>query len=159
MNVVTHFRSLTAELEALRDRVRNLLEKPPGDSTEPHWLTDGEWKESVLRTMLKRHLPRDIEPVRGFVVTEEGCSNQIDLMLFENSKPVLFRDGDLVFAAPGSVVRIFEVKTDVRSVSELGTHLSKLADNLSFIRRAPSSYSDLIGGPFSYQTADQVAIT
>lgn len=148
MDVEAHFRSLTQELEALRDRVRNLL----GDSPAPHWLTDGEWKESVLRTTLKRHLPRNIEPVRGFVVTENGCSSQIDVILFDNSQPVLFREGDLVFATPDAVIGIIEVKTNIRSLSELGSLLAQLADNIAFVRTADSGWEDMIGGLFSYQT-------
>jgi hypothetical protein len=43
MKVKAHFESLNRELEALRDRVRNF------SVAKPHWQTDGEWKESVLR--------------------------------------------------------------------------------------------------------------
>jgi hypothetical protein len=62
MDIRAHFASLTQELEALRDRVRNLSVE------DPHWPTDGEWKESVLRAVLKSYLPaprRALARLRG----------------------------------------------------------------------------------------------
>lgn len=88
MDTKNHFKSLSLELTALKDRVRNFID-------DAHWQTDGEWKESVLRTVLNRNLPYNVEAVRGFVITSHGCSKQIDVLLYDKSKPVLFRDGDL----------------------------------------------------------------
>ncbi|MBU8977509.1 hypothetical protein JI752_015265 [Lysobacter sp. MMG2] len=38
------FRSIKLEMDALKGRVRQLID-------DKHWLTDGEWKETVLRTV------------------------------------------------------------------------------------------------------------
>lgn len=46
MDPTIHFKSLALELNALKDRVRNFID-------DAHWLTDGEWKEAVLRAMLR----------------------------------------------------------------------------------------------------------
>ena len=60
MNLENYFRSLGNEVEALKNRVRDLK-----DSTQ--WLTDGEWKESVLRNVLRRNLPESVGVGNGFV--------------------------------------------------------------------------------------------
>ena len=49
-----YFISLSNELSSLKNRVRNFIQ---GE----HWLTDGEWKESVLRSFLRRNLPKSVE--------------------------------------------------------------------------------------------------
>ena len=41
-------------------------------------------------------MPAHIEPLRGFVVAPQIGSGQIDILLYDNRKPVLFRNGDLV---------------------------------------------------------------
>src|SRR5579872_2090540 len=50
MSLNSYFESLNDEMMGLRDRVRNFIKGQ-------HWLTDGEWKESVLRSILRRNLP------------------------------------------------------------------------------------------------------
>ena len=101
-----YFLSLTSELESLRNRVRSFIKGA-------HWLTDGEWKESVLRSLLRRNLPKTVQVGRGFVITENGASTQIDILIHDSTKPVLFQDGDLAFVTPDAVLGIIEVKTSV----------------------------------------------
>lgn len=95
-------RSVTAELKAVKSKIRNLV---------PHWATDGEWKEAALRTVLRRHLPRSHFIGRGFVV--DGCdySTQIDLLMLKPDQPTLFSDGDLAIVTPDVPNAIAEVKT------------------------------------------------
>src|SRR5260370_33239554 len=97
MNLERYFKSLGREVEALKTRVRDLK-----DST--HWLTDGEWKESVLRTILRRNLPETIAVGRGFVISEHHSSHQLDVLIYERSAPALFKDGELVFVTPDAVL-------------------------------------------------------
>lgn len=130
MDVSKYFTSISWELEALKNRVRNFI-------AHNHWQTDGEWKESVLRTILRRHLPDSIKVGRGFIVTPEGCSTQIDVLIYDASKPVLYRDGDLVFITSDAVKGIIEVKSTVRTV-ELSEILSKLAANAEFAHKQSS---------------------
>jgi len=127
MNVGAHYESLTRELEALKDRVRNF------DNTRG-WLADGEWKESVLRSILRRYLPAGIEPLRGYVVTGRNSSKQIDVLLYDSRAPVLFRDGDLVFITPDAVRGIIEVKTRIDTPKQLAKALAALAENASLVR-------------------------
>lgn len=104
----SYHRSMAEELNAVKDRVRNLIQ-------DAHWQTDGEWKEAALRSVLRKHAPSSIIVGRGFVVAEQGVSSQIDVLLVDGNKPVLFRDGDLVFVTPDAVRAIIEVKTTLDS--------------------------------------------
>ena len=69
MDVRKYFLSLSQELEALKKRVRFLI-------ADQHWQTDGEWKESVVRQVLRRHLPIDAVVGRGFIVSMSGYSSK-----------------------------------------------------------------------------------
>ena len=44
------YESVTAELMSVKDRVRNLI----GNA---HWLSDGRYKEAILKTIIGRFLP------------------------------------------------------------------------------------------------------
>lgn len=146
MDISAHFESLTRELEALRDRVRNF------SIMDPHWPTDGEWKESVLRSVLRSYLPAHVEPLRGFAVTQDRGSHQIDVLLYDNRKPVLFRNGDLIFVTPDAILGVVEVKSNIGDRSDLRAALQSLADNAQMIRSYKASREGLFAGLFSYTT-------
>jgi hypothetical protein len=123
-------RSIAAELSAIKDRLRNLV---------VHWPTDGAWKEAALRTVLRRHLPEVVVVGTGFIVTAEESSSQIDLMLVDASKPILFRDGDLMVVTPDAVLGIIEVKTAIDSGPEMTAVLAKL----SAVKAMCHGYADI----------------
>lgn len=130
MGMLEYHISLGSEFISLRNRVRNLMR-------DPHWLTDGEWKESVLRTMLRKHMPAGVVVGRGFIFTPEECSNQIDVLIYKSSSPIIFRDGDLVFVTPDAVIGIIEVKSAV-NIRDYKVALRSLGMNLAFLKRAQS---------------------
>jgi len=111
-------KSLTAELYSLQDRIRQLV---------LHWPTDGEHKEAALRSVLRRHLPQSADVGRGFIVTEADSSTQIDILIVDTRKPVLFREGDLMIVTPDAVLAVAEVKTELRDGSMLCNAIEKLA--------------------------------
>jgi Domain of unknown function (DUF6602) len=76
-----------------------------------HWLTDGEWKESVLRSMIAERLPDAVRIGHGFVITPKGPTTQCDILLYRADCPVLFRQGDLIFITPDAVLAVIEVKS------------------------------------------------
>ena len=119
---IEYHRSLTNELHALKDRVRNLID-------DSHWQTDGEHKEAALRVVLKRHLPESLIVGRGFVVTQHGPSSQIDLLIVDGSKPTLFKDGDLMIVTADCVKAIIEAKTSLATSTAMQSELTKLARN------------------------------
>lgn len=117
-NYLEYHKSLTDELHALKDRIRNLAE---------HWPADGEFKEAALRTVLRRHLPSSLIVGRGFIVTEQSSSTQVDLLIADGNKPTLFRDGDLMFLTPDCVRAVIEVKTSLAASADVEECAVKLA--------------------------------
>ncbi len=138
------YKTLLDELDAVNDKVRDLL-------PSSHRLTEGEWRESVLRSVLRQHLPGHIHPLRGFVTDGKVSSRQIDILLFNSARPALFRDGDLVISTPDTAVGVVEVKTAIRSVGELQAALEPLAENVSMIRESASA-SSVFSGLFAFDT-------
>lgn len=130
---IKYHESLTDELHSLKDRIRNLID-------DSHWLSDGEHKEAALRTILRRHLPESLIVGRGFIVTEDESSTQIDILIVDSNKPTLFKDSDLMLVTPDCVKAVVEVKTSLDSSTELNDQMTKLAqigklyhDNMSEI--------------------------
>jgi hypothetical protein len=126
MNVQDYFESLGQELGALKHRVRHLI-------ADAHWQTDGEWKESVLRHVLRRHLPDDAVVGRGFVISGDNATHRLDILVHDGSKPLLFRDGDLVFVTPDAVLGIVEVKSRVNP-STFGEIARRVASDIGLVR-------------------------
>ncbi|PEM44326.1 DUF6602 domain-containing protein [Bacillus toyonensis] len=145
MNMIRYFSSISDELSSLKYRIRNLMD-------DPHWLTDGEWKESVLRNILRRYLPETIAVGRGFIYSPNRCSTQIDILLYDVSYPILFKDGDLVFVTPDAVRGIIEVKSNV-TTQTLNVAFNKLVANARLINTSrPNAHNPCFTGLFSYET-------
>ena len=138
MPVEEQLRSLTLELQAVKDRVYHFLHTK-------HWQTVGEWKELVLRNVLERHLPRHLEPLRGFVTDGKNSSKQVDVLVYDNTEPCLFRAGDLVFVTPDAVAGVVEVKSTISSRSKLRQALRSLSSNVEKIRKNgnPTAFAGL----------------
>ena len=109
--------SLTEELYSIKDRIRNLV---------THWPTDGESKEVALRSVLRRHLPSSVIVGRGFVVNATESSTQIDILVIDSAKPILFREGDLMIVTPDAVRALIEVKSEMNSRKTLAEAIKKL---------------------------------
>jgi len=103
----------------------------------PHWQTDGEWKEGVLRHTLRRNLPSTVSVGRGFVISREHESRQIDVLIHDGRSPVLFRDGDLVFITPDAVLGIVEVKSRL-TPQIFREAAARLAQDIGWIRSHPN---------------------
>ena len=134
--------SLTQELMSTKNRVRDFIE-------DAHWLTDGEWKESVLRNVLRRNLPKSVEVGRGFVICGTQSSKQIDILIFRSDCPVLFRDGDLVFLTPDAVIGIIEVKSSL-NCTQATLAIEVLAQQVRLIRC--NGRHSLFSALFAYDT-------
>lgn len=117
VDYLSFHRSLTAELHAIKDRVRSLVR---------HWGMDGEYKEAALRTVLRRHLPESFLVGRGFIVYPDTPSTQVDVLIIDGTKPTLFRDGDLFFVTPDCVAAVIEVKTALNDSTEIHECVAKL---------------------------------
>ena len=120
LDFLAYHQSLAAELNAVKDRVRHLIR---------HWPTDGSFKESVLRSVLRRHLPESLFIGTGFIVTATDCSTQIDLLIVDKEHPRLFWDGDLIIVTPEAVKAVIEVKTGLDGPSAIEETITALAVN------------------------------
>ena len=144
MQIEDHFRSLSAEFEALKNRVFNLI-------GPAHWPTHGGWRESILRSVLRRHLPDNIKVGRGFIIDGESTSTEVDVLLYDATAPVLYKELDLVIVTPNAVRGIIEVKSTIRR-GEVGDTLEKLVRNAALAglppRREP--HYRLALGVFAY---------
>ncbi|WP_155627766.1 DUF6602 domain-containing protein [Burkholderia territorii] len=142
MDIQPYLKSISAECQALKNRVRDLIE-------DHHWATDGAWKESVLRAMISRTIPTTYSVASGFVITEAGPSTQIDVLIYDTSVPVLYKGGDLVFVPPSACAAIIEVKTRL-TATQFRTTADKVANICQLIRRYEPT-RPLFSGIFAYE--------
>ncbi len=142
-NFLAYHQSLATELTAVKDRVRNLIQ---------HWPTDGAFKESALRIVLRRHLPETLQVGTGFNVSRCGeCSTQIDLLIVDRSYPTLFKEGDLLIVTPSAVRAIIEVKTKLSQ-----NKFQKVLDNVAKCKLLcweSLTYNKIFTGLFVYESA------
>jgi hypothetical protein len=80
-------------------------------------------------------LPQTIGIGKGFVITKEGPSTQVDILLYDRAKPLLYQDGDLVMITSDLCLGLIEVKTRV-GTAEFGEALRKLAECRQYVSRS-----------------------
>lgn len=105
--------SITQELEIIKYRVRDLI----GDR---HWGEEGRFKEAILKNILRKFLPQNISVGTGFIVdSNDGSeiSRQLDIILYDNTCPVLFSEGDFIITTKKNVKGIIEVKSRITTTS------------------------------------------
>lgn len=134
-NLPAFQKSIGNELLTIRNRVRNLI----GDA---HRGEEGRYKESVLKKMIREYLPHNLSIGSWFIVSKNGghghggqshISKQIDILIYDNSYPVVFRDGDFVIITQDMVKAIIEVKSKINSswedwLKNVVNHLERLED-------------------------------
>ena len=131
IDLIGFHKSIADELNTIKDRVRNLI-------GGKQWGEEGRYKEAILRNVIKRFLPKNFSIGTGFVLahswTESHITSQIDIIVYDNTYPLLFQEGDFVIATPQSIRAIIEVKTRVR-LSEFGSIVRKIMNNAHMIRK------------------------
>jgi len=112
MSLLDYHRNNTLELLATNNNVRSLIN---------HWGEEGRYKEAVLKNMIRRFLPEKYMIASGFVIRpmqnygEHEASRQIDLIIYDNESPIIFKEGDFVITTPDSVRAIIEVKANLQN--------------------------------------------
>lgn len=136
--------SIAAEFLAIKDRVRVFIDNH-------HWGEDGRYKEVIIMNYLRKILPSSVSVGTGFVKNNSNeLTSQIDIIVYKESSPKLFSEGDFVILMPESVVCIIEVKsTSTHSI------LSRTDDGLSVIQKAEENgriigNTDIFNGIFAY---------
>jgi len=147
---VNFHKSITHELLAVKDRVRSIL-------WDRNWTDDGKFKEAILRKVISRTLPDNYSIGTGHVITynpsakEYEISKQIDIVIYENKYPVLFKEGDFIIVTGDSVRAIIEVKTKIETVSELLGIIETSEENANPIKNTLEN-KQFFNGIFSFET-------
>lgn len=139
------YESLNKELTAIKDRVRSLI----GDA---NWGEDGRYKEAVLKNIISKFLPKKYSMVTGFVMNKNReITRQIDIIIYDNSFPVLFSEGDFAVVLADSVKAIIEVKSSIGSTTELMKIIKKCEENAKKIEINFAQNQKMFNGIFSYE--------
>ncbi|PPB08844.1 DUF6602 domain-containing protein [Brevibacillus laterosporus] len=104
-NSLEYQKSIALEFNATKNRIRYLI-----GST--HWGEDGRYKEVILMNFLRRLLPNNIEVGTGFIKERDNISTQIDIIIYNPSLPLYFKENDFIIVHPKSVLGIIEVKSN-----------------------------------------------
>lgn len=107
--------SITQELNVIKNRVRNLI----GDA---HWGEEGRFKEAILKNIIKQFLPKNLSIGTGFILKADEHDNlksipssQLDIIVYDNTVPVLFSEGDFIITTMTNVRAIIEVKSKIKN--------------------------------------------
>ena len=138
MSAQDYQKSISTELKSIRNRVRDLI----GNA---NWGDEGRYKEAALRFVIRRMLPANVSIGTGYVITPEQVSSQIDIILWDNSFPIAFKDGDFVIVPPICVKGIIEVKTRLSS-GDIKITFEKASENGKFLTK------DTFNGIFAYES-------
>ena len=145
-------KSINQELILLKDRVKNLIDI---DGVN-HQGEDGNYREVVLRNIIRKRLPNNISIGTGFVINKIDKAikrtTQIDILIYDNSYPLLFKEGDFVITTPKSVRAIIEVKTTIKN-TELNGILEKAKNNYDLI---VGDNTKIFNGVFSYNYDENI---
>lgn len=142
--------SITHEINIIKNRVRNLI-------GAAHWGEEGRFKEAVLKNIIRKFLPSNLSVGTGFILRAEGendvdnqLSAQLDIIIYDNTLPLLFSEGDFIITTSKNVRGIIEVKSKItqytfRSVVEQ-------FDNsiLSFIPEFQERQQKIFAGIFAF---------
>lgn len=148
MSLIDYHRATTRELLTITNKVRNLIN---------HWGEDGRYKEAVLKNGIKRFLPEKFLIGTGFVVKQTNnrgehlTSRQIDLIIYDDASPILFKEGDFVIMTPDSVRAIIEVKANIQNqgITEI---IRQANENGQFIISGKDNKSQqFFNGVFGYE--------
>ncbi|BBI33598.1 hypothetical protein KCTCHS21_29970 [Cohnella abietis] len=146
-NYLEYQKSIASEFKAYEKRVRHLID-------DAHWVEEGRYKEIILMNYLKRILPKHISVGTGFIRNQDTITHQIDIIIYDNTYPLLFSEGDFIIAVPENVIGIIEVKSNIVP-SDLCDIIKKSNHNASII--CGNSNKMLFNGVFSYNSIEESA--
>lgn len=133
--------SIAQEFKAYENRVRFLID-------DSNWAEEGRYKEIILMNYLRRNLPQNFSVGTGFVRNNLGeITGQIDIIIYKNTYPLFFSEGDFIICNSDSVVGIIEVKTRIRP-STIVDVIKKSNNNGKII--VDKSSKKIFNGIFSY---------
>ncbi len=135
------YKSIGSELSVIKNRVRNLI-------GAANWGEEGRYKEAILKNCIGRFLPNRYSLGTGFVLVKDiekvQVTSQIDIIVCDNSYPVLFKEGDFVIVLPHSVRGIIEVKTN-GDTGKFSKSIEKINNNARMIYQRQKQSKDIRG--------------
>ena len=155
-NTELFHKSTTKELKVIKDRVRNLI-------GNKNWGKEGEYKEAILKNIIKKFLPQNFRIGPGFIIkpndnssirSDIECSTQVDIIIFDASYPVLFSEGDFYIVTPNCVRAVIEVKTNIENQNL--TKIIKKNNRLGGFINSSNSDQLIFNGIFSYEGYENI---
>lgn len=140
-----YHKSIADEFKALEKRLRYLIDFS-------HHGEDGRYKEIIVINYLRRILPQNLSVGTGFVRTSNKISNQIDIIIYDSTYPLLFKEGDFIVATPENILGIIEVKSNLKS-AEVVEVINKCNINGRLI--AEESNREIFNGIFSFNMENE----
>ena len=121
-NYLEYQKSISGELISIKNRLRYFID-------DHHWPEDGRYKEIILSDLLRKHLPNSVSVGTGFVMCEHELTTQIDIIIYRNDIPLMFKQADFIIATPEAVLGIIEVKSAISDSARLEAAIYKLSQN------------------------------
>jgi len=129
------FGSTATALKVQGQRVRNLI-------GNRHWLSDGTYKERLIKQALREIIPSTLKVGDGFLVyrkdkNQEGfdVSRQVDILVYDDRFVApLFKDGDFIVILAETAIAAIEVK------SNWGNSYTKIKDDIDKLQSAHQIY-------------------
>lgn len=160
-NINDFQKSITRELTLTKDRVEFLI----GNA---NWGDVGRYKEAILRKTISQFLPSNLKIGTGFIIGNSDhqfgrngqISSQLDIIIYEDKSPVVFREGDFVIITENAVRAVIEVKTKIINYSNpepngqenaLNIIIDKLNRLRDFETFNPGEHRKKFIGIFSYE--------
>ena len=157
MSMKLYNESINNEFMALKERITYLI-------GYTHHSTTGGYKEALLKDFIARYLPENIGISRGFVVFNqrqdnnyetirnnlEYNSNELDILLYDKTRPTLYKSDNLVIVDVHSVKGIIEVKANLRS-DKVDDIIDKFKKNISKINLQKDK--KIYSGIFAYEVS------
>lgn len=99
---------------SIGDEITSQLEKVENLIGYNHLLTSGEFLEEILRNVIRQYIPQQYTVGSGFIIDSNSgskrCSYQIDILIFDNTYPIIYSYNDVYFVPQQAVVGMIEVK-------------------------------------------------
>lgn len=136
-NISNYFSSHSYELISKMQRLDYLIGRD-------HWLSVGEYKEELLRNLLRNLLPKKYEVSTGFILSldqngHELKSKQQDIIIWNSNEfSAIFRDGNFVIVPPEACQAVIEVKSTLTKETLKKAMLA--SDDLYKFMQTPSLY-------------------
>ncbi|MGO4708929.1 DUF6602 domain-containing protein [Chryseobacterium sp. 2TAF14] len=134
-NLLKFQRSITQELIFTNERVRDIIGRA-------NWGEEGRYKEAILGKAISQFLPSNLKIGTGFIVsnndhlhgTEAQISKQLDIIIYEDKTPVVFREGDFVILTDSAVRAVIEVKAKVVNNSTNKNAINNIIQKLELLK-------------------------